>query len=91
MNIEPRGSRELNCGKVSVSTACETNEWKHTFEDLPVNKGGAAIEYDIDEVSVENYTTEKSGDAETGFTITNTPDLTEVSVKKVWNDEEILD
>lgn len=50
----------------------EDNEWKHTFSNLPVKADGEDITYTVDEVEVEYYDTEITGDAETGFTITNT-------------------
>ena len=41
-------------------------------------------------MSVDGYSTETEGDAEEGFTITNT-ELTEASVKKVWDDADDKD
>ncbi|MCY7077257.1 Cna B-type domain-containing protein, partial [Streptococcus oralis] len=69
------------------------NNWSGSFTDLDVNKAGKAIKYTIEEVSVVGYKSEVTGDATTGFTITNsyTPGKTQVPVKKVWNDAENQD
>ncbi len=50
------------------------NEWKHIFTNIPEYDeiSGAKINYDVSEVPVKGYTQEYSGDAETGFIITNT-------------------
>ena len=61
---------EVVYGTVQLS---DSNDWTHTFADLPVkDEGGALYEYTVEEVSVPGYTTAITGDAETGFTITNT-------------------
>ena len=64
------------------------NNWSGSFTDLDVNKAGKAIAYTIEEVAVADYKSEVTGDATTGYTITNsyTPGKTQVPVKKVWND-----
>jgi hypothetical protein len=53
-----------------------SNNWTHTFSDLPVHKQGSLTDehvYAIEEVKVDGYTTEISTDAKTGVvTITNT-------------------
>lgn len=63
--------------------------WAGTFPDLPVGAGT----YGVVEEDIPGYTSSVTGDAETGFTVTNTlvpvsepePSLT-VTVTKVWND-----
>ena len=65
------------------------NNWSGNFTDLDADKGGTPITYTIAEVSVPaGYTSVLTGDATTGFTITNsyTPAETNVSVTKVWDD-----
>ncbi|WP_174850980.1 Cna B-type domain-containing protein [Streptococcus suis] len=71
------------------------NQWKGEFTDLPkVNEEGEEITYTITETAVEGYQTDITGDQLNGFTVTNTkeepekPEVTEVSVKKVWNAKE---
>ena len=78
------------------------NGWKHTFTGLPLTKSidgkQVDIAYSVEELTVEGFTSEVTGDATSGFTITNTqtpptPPTTEVSVNKVWKsfDGEDLD
>ena len=58
------------CDTVQLS---DSNDWTHTFADLPVeDEDGAPYEYTAKEVSVPGYTTQITGDAEEGFIITNT-------------------
>ncbi|MBR4230969.1 MAG: Cna B-type domain-containing protein [Bacilli bacterium] len=47
------------------------DDWTITIEDLPLYINGEEITYDVDELSVDNYITSKTGDAENGFVITN--------------------
>ena len=64
------------------------NGWAGSFSDLDVYNAGVAIAYTVEEVSVAGYQSSITGDAATGFTITNThtPEKTAVSVQKDWND-----
>lgn len=48
------------------------SSWKGTFADLPTHKDGQEITYTVQEVNVSGYKSEVSGNATTGFTITNT-------------------
>lgn len=78
----------------SFVTLSETNGWKYTWEDLDVNKAGKAIKYEVKEIgTTDGYTTEVAGDADNGFTITNTHEIlkTEKTVTKVWNDKNNQD
>ena len=50
----------------------ETNEWKHTWEKLPLeDKNGKAITYTVKEDKVENYTTTYSKEQNGKFVIKN--------------------
>ena len=67
------------------------NDWSHAFTDLPewqlVDGKKASISYSVEELAVDGFTSAVTGDAASGFTITNTqtpPPTTEVSVNKVW-------
>jgi len=66
------------------------NNWKGTFTDLPeLNEAGKVIIYTIEEVDVpEGYGSDVDGDMSEGFNITNsyTPEITEVSGTKEWDD-----
>uniref|UniRef100_UPI0028D364C9 Cna B-type domain-containing protein n=1 Tax=Cryptobacterium curtum TaxID=84163 RepID=UPI0028D364C9 len=46
--------------------------WKGSFTDLPKYKSGALISYTVKEDDISGYTSAISGDATSGFTITNT-------------------
>lgn len=51
------------------------NGWKAVFDDLPlVDASGRAIAYSLEEAAVSGYTSQVTGDAESGFVITNTKD-----------------
>ena len=73
-----------------VSEAADKT-WKWTFDNKPSAKDGRQINYTVTEDAVDGYTTEITGTAQTGFTITNTynsqnPESTSVGVRKVWVD-----
>ncbi|NLZ56647.1 MAG: Cna B-type domain-containing protein, partial [Clostridiaceae bacterium] len=87
-NVKVTGKElELNAG----------NNWKGTFEDLPVNNSGKAIVYTVKEAPVPEYTEEisTSGSAAEGYTfkITNkhAPYTRDVGVTKVWDDADNQD
>ncbi|MGM9892602.1 Cna B-type domain-containing protein [Limosilactobacillus sp.] len=65
-----------------------TNNWAASFDNLAVTKNGQAIVYTVQEKAVNGYTSTVSGDAEHGFTITNThtPATVDKAVNKVWVD-----
>ena len=69
------------------------NGWAGSFSDLDAYSEGVAIVYTVEEVSVAGYQPSITGDAATGFTITNThtPETTAVSVEKVWDDADDQD
>ena len=71
----------------------EENGWKDTFKDLDVKKDGTKIAYTVTEATVPHYAAEITGDAEKGFTVTNshTPGKTTVTVEKVWDDKDDQD
>jgi len=70
------------------------NNWKFTFTDLPARKNGALINYAVAETDVPaGYTVNVTSDDLGNWTVTNThvPDVTDVSVVKVWNDSDNQD
>jgi pilin isopeptide linkage protein len=73
-------------------TLSAQNQWKGTFKDLPVYAAGKEIEYSVVEdgvsgVDASKYTTTIEGDAENGFTITNTnTETVDVTATKTWSD-----
>ena len=61
----------------------ESNNWKGSFEGLAkYSKSGAVIDYTVAEDPVEGYSSKVSGDAERGFTVTNTVKTGELDVSK---------
>ncbi len=61
--------------------------WTHTFESLPKYQNGVEIDYTITEKAVERYQTAITGDATTGFTITNTYNNVVVNKKTLTSSE----
>lgn len=70
----------------------DTNNWKHTFTDLPMYKSeGVAYKYEVKETNVPSgYEVTYLGDAAKGYTVVNTL-LTDIPVEKVWEDEDDQD
>ena len=66
----------------------EANGWAGSFTDLDADKGGTPIQYTVVEVTVTGYTSEVTGDAASGFTITNSysPETVDVKATKNWDD-----
>ena len=73
-------------GKTLVLNAA--NGWAGSFKDLDADKGGTPIQYTVVEVTVAGYTSEITGDAASGFTITNSylPETVDVKATKNWDD-----
>ena len=71
-----------------ILTLNEANNWKGSFTELSEYENGEVIEYTVEEVSVEGYKTVVTGSMAEGYIITNshTPETTEVSGSKTWND-----
>ena len=66
----------------------EANGWAGSFKDLDADKGGTPIQYTVVEVTVAGYTSKVTGDAASGFTITNSysPETVDVKATKNWED-----
>ena len=64
----------------------ESNNWKGSFEGLAkYSKSGSEVVYTVAEVRVEGYDSAVTGDAERGFTVTNTSTAkVSVPVEKKW-------
>ena len=61
----------------------ESNGWKGSFDGLAkYSKSGSVIDYAVAEDAVEGYSSEVTGDAERGFTVTNTLKTGELDVSK---------
>ena len=73
------------------------NNWSGTFTGIDKKKDDTEIEYTVEEQMPDvttgddaagTYASEVEGDAQTGFTITNThkPEMMNIDVTKVWDD-----
>ena len=70
------------------------NQWSYTWNDLDEMKSGQKIVYTVEEAGkVTGYDTVVSGEAKTGYVITNshTPELTKISGEKIWDDGDNQD
>ncbi|MDO4634193.1 MAG: Cna B-type domain-containing protein, partial [Eubacteriales bacterium] len=69
-------------------TLTEANNWSDIFTDLDEYKNGTKISYTVEEDEVAEYTTEITGDAAAGYTVTNSyvPETIDVNGTKTWND-----
>ena len=74
-------------------TLSAKNDWKASFNDLDVNKDGKAIEYTVKEDEVKDYETSTSGDAKSGFVLTNShkTETVNISGTKTWADNDNQD
>lgn len=61
----------LKNGEKVDSKSVSGPNWSFTFDNLPKNEAGIPITYTVTEDKVHGYTTVITGDAETGFEITN--------------------
>ena len=79
--------------KINETVLNEGNNWKYTFTDLPVKNNGQVINYTVNETVINNYTTVISNETAYNWTVLNihVPELTEVNVTKVWDDENNQD
>ena len=64
----------------------EANNWSHTFSNLPkYDDQGKKIAYTLKEEPVQNYDSNITGSAESGFTVKNTNnEKVKVPVEKTW-------
>jgi pilin isopeptide linkage protein len=80
----------------------EDNGWKYTWTKLDKYAGGEEIKYTVEEVKTDvitgtdgpgTYADEVTGEIAEGYIVTNThtPETVDVSVKKVWDDDDDRD
>lgn len=75
----------LKNGKTVIDsiTLSESDGWEGVFSNLPkCDASGSVIDYAVAEVPVEGYSSKVTGDAEHGFTVTNTVKTGELDVSK---------
>ena len=82
-----------NGEEVNRASLGASGNWFTVWTGLPVSSEGTPIEYSVTEDAVEGYTTEITGDVKAGFTVKNTHvvESTEVTVTKVWDDNNDAD
>jgi hypothetical protein len=74
-----------NGTETASATLTADNGWAHTFTDLDqVDSEGNEITYSVAEDAIDGYISEISGDAASGFTVTNTNKKINISVTKTW-------
>jgi len=74
---------------IETVTLTADNNWRYIFHDLPVNKDGVVIVYNISEDKVDSYIVSITNN-EDNFTVTNTHDIIKINltVNKVWDDSD---
>jgi hypothetical protein len=73
-------------------TLSSENDWSGSFDDVAKYSNGNEIAYSVTEDAVENYSTKITGDASSGYTITNTnTETVDVSGTKAWDDSDDQD
>lgn len=67
--------------------------WTGSFTELDKYADGVEIEYTVEEISVDGYKTQITGDMTTGYVVSNshTPETISVSGIKTWNDNDNQD
>lgn len=82
--------------KVDTQKLSKENHWQYTFKGLDRYKDGNEITYTIKEEKVSGYATTITGDAKSGFMITNTkntpksPDTTSSNTPKTGDNSDLL-
>lgn len=72
-----------------TATVNAESNWAYKFDNLPVNKNGSAITYEVSETPVDGYITETDG---RNFTNKHTPSKVEkISGTKTWDDNNNQD
>ncbi|UEL47802.1 Cna B-type domain-containing protein [Terrisporobacter hibernicus] len=74
-----------NGKKVESQILNEGNKWQYTFSNLEKYKDGKEINYTVEEIAVDGYKSEITGDMNSGFVIKNTNiEKISIPVNKVW-------
>ncbi len=89
---------KLMVGETEIQSTTATAEggWTWSFENLPKNENGVAIEYSIVEVQVDEYDepkVEKVPETDYEYTVTNThtPETVTFTINKDWRDDDDRD
>ena len=86
-NIQPVEIELLANGTETGMTLIldKNNAWKANFTADKYDSDGKEINYTVEELT-DGYQTDINGDAENGFTITNSPETITIPVVKLWAD-----
>lgn len=85
-------SVKANGAEIEQLTLSADNQWSAVLEDQPIYENGKPISYTVEETPVpEDYKATVSGSAASGFVITNAYETRDISVQKVWQDENDRD
>lgn len=68
--------------KIASQKLTKANNWQYTFTNLMKYKNGKEIVYEVKEEKINGYKTVITGNAKTGFVITNTQDKPKIPGKK---------
>src|SRR5699024_1112097 len=79
--------------KVDTIELSDENDWVHTFDNLPAVRDTdeeEAIVYSVEEVEIDGYDSEITGNAEEGFVVINDYIIptTDLEIKKQWVDSD---
>ena len=93
VQLNANGNKYEAEGVTNPVTLNEANGWKYTWNELPTKIGGNNVTYEIIEIGeIKGYTTTSTVEGnKTIITNTHTPEDTERSVEKVWNDDNNAD
>ncbi len=79
-------------GNTYTLTLSDENDWSDTQSELPLyDSTGTEIIYEVTEEDVTGYDGDVVENEDGTYTITNTLQTTDISVIKVWNDDENRD
>lgn len=80
---------EVDSAELKADAENADQDWKCVFEGLDrVHEDGSEIVYSVTEDGTAGYLSAVTGDADNGFTVTNTGSFLNISVSKEWNDAE---
>ena len=93
VQLNANGNKYEAEGVQNPVTLNKENEWEYTWNELPTKIGGKNVTYEIIEIGeIKGYTTASTVEGnKTIITNTHTPEDTERSVEKVWNDDNNAD
>lgn len=91
--VDGKKEEEVKGSKKVIKKDATGEDLKATWENLPKFESGKLITYKVVEADMKDYTTVIKNDGERTFVITNkhTPEVTDISATKVWDDNNNQD